>query len=119
MPMATPTIRITSRPTRPSLSGMSAKPEAIPVANGFTVEPSTPMPAAEQDHRRADERVVARRDHHGDDQDVEGEALLRHAEGRPADGEDGHQQGDQPSLVAPQPLDEQRRSQPGSPRSSS
>ena len=44
MPMATPTIRITSRPTMPSLRGMSAKPEAMPVANGFTVEPSTPMP---------------------------------------------------------------------------
>ena len=44
MPMATPTMRITSRPTSPSLSGMSAKPDAIPVAKGFTVEPITPIP---------------------------------------------------------------------------
>ena len=44
MPIARPTIRITSRPMMPSLIEMPAIPEAIPVANGLTVEPSTPMP---------------------------------------------------------------------------
>ena len=29
----------------PSVRGMPAKPEAMPVAKGLTVEPSTPMPA--------------------------------------------------------------------------
>ena len=29
----------------PSVSGMPAKPDAMPVANGLTVEPITPMPA--------------------------------------------------------------------------
>ena len=33
------------RPTRPSLSDTPANSEAIPVANGLTVEPSTPIPA--------------------------------------------------------------------------
>ena len=32
------------RSPRPSLIGTSAKPEAMPVANGLTVEPSTPIP---------------------------------------------------------------------------
>ena len=44
MPIASPTIRITSRPSRPSLIGTPAIPDAIPVANGLTVEPSTPIP---------------------------------------------------------------------------
>ena len=33
------------RPISPSLIVVSAKPEAMPVANGLTVEPITPMPA--------------------------------------------------------------------------
>ena len=45
MPKTRPMIRMINRPTRPSLSEMLAKPDAMPVANGFTVEPSTPMPA--------------------------------------------------------------------------
>ena len=32
------------RPERPSLIGMPAIPEAIPVANGLIVDPSVPMP---------------------------------------------------------------------------
>ena len=38
-------MRTKSRSTMPSLIETSAKPEAMPVANGLTVEPSTPMPA--------------------------------------------------------------------------
>ncbi len=44
MPIARPAIRITSRPTRPSLIETPAIPDAIPVANGLTVDPSTPIP---------------------------------------------------------------------------
>jgi hypothetical protein len=44
IPIANPASRITIRPTMPSLIGMPAIPDAIPVANGLTVEPSTPMP---------------------------------------------------------------------------
>ena len=44
MPIASPTIRITSRPTIPSLSGIPANPDAIPVANGLIVDPSVPIP---------------------------------------------------------------------------
>lgn len=44
IPRARPTTRITSRETRPSLSGTPAKPEAMPVANGLIVDPSVPMP---------------------------------------------------------------------------
>ena len=44
MPIASPTIRITSRPRRPSLIETPAIPDAIPVANGLTVDPSTPIP---------------------------------------------------------------------------
>ena len=42
--MAVPTTRITSRPISPSLIDVPAKPDAIPVANGLIVEPSTPIP---------------------------------------------------------------------------
>ena len=44
MPSAVPTIKMTRRRTRPSLNDTSAKPDAMPVANGLTVEPKTPMP---------------------------------------------------------------------------
>ena len=60
--------------------------------------------AAEEDDQGADERVVARRDHDGDDQHVEGEALLGHAEGGPADREHRHEDRDHqafPALQAP------------------
>ena len=36
---------MTMRKTMPSLIDTSANPDAMPVANGFTVDPSTPMPA--------------------------------------------------------------------------
>ena len=45
MPMISPTMRMTSRSTMPSAIETPAKPEAMPVANGLIVEPSTPMPA--------------------------------------------------------------------------
>ena len=35
---------MTIRSGRPSLIGMPAMPEAIPVANGLIVEPSVPIP---------------------------------------------------------------------------
>ena len=44
IPIASPAIRMTSRPMMPSLIGMPAIPDAIPVAKGLTVEPSTPIP---------------------------------------------------------------------------
>ena len=72
---------------RPSLSGMPANPEAMPVANGLIVEPSVPDAAAEQHDGGPGERVVAGGDDHGDDQGVERQALLRHPEGRAANRE--------------------------------
>ena len=54
---------------------------------------------AEEDDQRPGEGVVAGGDHHGDDEDVEGEALLGHPERRAADGEDGHQDRDHPAFV--------------------
>ena len=44
MPIARPASRMTIRPARPSLIGMPAMPEAIPVAKGLIVEPSVPIP---------------------------------------------------------------------------
>ena len=44
MPMAVPTTRMTSRPTRPWSMLVPAKPDAMPVAKGLIVEPSTPIP---------------------------------------------------------------------------
>ena len=64
--------------------------------------------AAEQDDQRPDERVVTGGDHHGDDEDVEGEALLGHPERRSADGEDGHQDRDHPAFVTAKAGHEQR-----------
>ena len=101
MPMAVPTTRMISRPTMPSSIDTPAKPDAMPVANGLIVEPRTPMPQPEQEDRRADERVVAGRDHDRDDQRVEGQALLGHPERRPAEGEDGHQDRDHPAARGP------------------
>ena len=63
-------------------------------------------PAAEQQDRRADERVVARRDHHRDDQRVEGEALLGHPVGGAAEGEHGHEDRDHPPLATLEPADD-------------
>ncbi len=37
-------MRMTSRPISPSLIETPAIPDAIPVANGLTVDPITPMP---------------------------------------------------------------------------
>ena len=37
-------MRMTSRPMSPSLIGMPANPDAMPVAKGLMVEPRTPMP---------------------------------------------------------------------------
>ena len=42
--IAVPTTSSTIRPTMPSLMVTPANPDAIPVANGLMVEPSTPMP---------------------------------------------------------------------------
>ena len=67
-PMAVPTTRMTSRPTMPSSIETPANSEAMPVANGLIVEPSTPMPQPRSSDRRADQRVVAGRDHDRDDQ---------------------------------------------------
>ena len=44
IPSPSPTTRITILPTRPSLIGIPANPDAIPVANGLIVEPSVPIP---------------------------------------------------------------------------
>ena len=44
MPIARPPSRMMMRPRRPSLIGMPAIPEAIPVAKGLIVEPSVPIP---------------------------------------------------------------------------
>ena len=78
MPIANPAIRITSRPSRPSLSGTPAIPDAIPVANGFTVEPRprSRSRAGRPPPRRA---VVAGRDHHRDHERIERQALLGHS----------------------------------------
>ena len=45
MPNASPTTSTISRSTIPSLIETSGEPDAMPVANGLTVEPSTPIPA--------------------------------------------------------------------------
>src|SRR5215204_2070742 len=79
IPTASPTTRMTSRSTKPSLNGTSAKPEAIPVANGLTVDPSTPMPAPSR-ITNAPTMAVLRGNHHRDDEDVECEALFGHSE---------------------------------------
>ena len=78
IPIARPTIRMTSRPTMPSLIETPAKPDAMPVAKGLTVEPSVADPAAEEHDRRAGQGVVAGGDHDRDDQRVKGQALLGH-----------------------------------------
>ena len=88
-----------------------ANPDAMPVANGLIVEPMHADAAAEQQERRAGERVVAGRDHDRDDQHVEREALLGHAVGRAAEREQHHQDRDQQPFAALQALDE-----PGDPR---
>jgi hypothetical protein len=44
MPAASPRIRMTRRPRRPSLIETPANPDAIPVANGLIVDPSVPIP---------------------------------------------------------------------------
>ena len=62
---------------------------------------------AEEDHQGADEGVVPGGDHHGDDEHVEGEALLGHPEGGATDGEDGHQDRDHPALAAAEAVHEQ------------
>jgi hypothetical protein len=68
------------------------------------VEPITPIP--QPSRSSAGHRVVAGGDHHRDDQEVEREALLGHPVGRPAEGEDGHQDRDHQLLAAAQPLDD-------------
>ncbi len=103
IPIAVPMTRMTSRPMMPSSIEVPAKPEAMPVANGLIVEPRTPIPQPEEEDRGANERVVARGDHHRDDEDVERETLLSHAVGRPTDGEDDHEDRDEEALPAPQP----------------
>ena len=64
--------------------------------------------APEQDDERASEGVVSGGDHDGDDEDVEGEALLGHPERGAPDGEHGHQDRDHQALMAPQAPHEQR-----------
>ena len=61
-----------------------------------------PDPAAKQQDRSADERVIAGGDHHRDDEGVERQALLRHPEGRAADREHDHQDRDEQALAAAQ-----------------
>ena len=65
-----------------------------------------PQPSSRIDG--AHERVVARGDHHRDDQRVKGKALLGHAEGRAAEREHDHQDRDHQPLAAPQPLHDPR-----------
>ena len=52
-----------SRAQMPSLIETPAKPEAMPVANGLTVEPSTPIPAPSMIDRGAGQGVVPGGDH--------------------------------------------------------
>ncbi len=100
MPMIVPMIRMISRPISPSLMFVPAKPEAMPVAKGLTVEPEHADPGAQQDQRAGCQPVVAGRQHHRDDQGIEGQRLFSHAVGGAADGEDGHQDGEHPFLFA-------------------
>ncbi len=99
---------MTRRSPRPSVSEMLAKPGGDARGEGVDGGAHHADAAAEEDHERAGEGVVAGGDHHGDDEDVEGQALLSHAEGRAADGEDGHQDRDQPSLAAVEAAHDER-----------
>ena len=65
------------------------------------------MPQPSRMTARAGQRVVPGGDHHGDDQHVERQALLGHAEGGPAEGEHDHEDRDHPALPAVQARDQQ------------
>ncbi len=99
MARPTRTTNIRTRRTIPSPTSMPAASEATPVANGFTVEASTPGPGPEEDDRGRDEAVVVERQDQGHEQREEAEGLLPHAVGRAAEREDAHQ-GDHQHVAA-------------------
>ena len=78
----------------PSLMLMPAASEATPVANGFTVDASTPVPAPRKMIDDGDHAVVAQRQRQRHEQHEEAERLLPHPVGRPAEREDDHQDRD-------------------------
>ena len=61
---------------------------------------------SQQNYGNAHHGVIARRQKHGDQQGIKGHGLLPHAVGGAPQAEEQHQDGDEPLLPAPQPLDD-------------
>ena len=60
-------------------------------------------PRAQEDHRNRHQRVISGRDHHRDQQAVKRQRFFGHPVGRPAKGEQRHEDGDHPHLAPLQP----------------
>ena len=79
----------------PSVMLMPAASDATPVANGFTVEATTPVPAPRKMMATATMRSYFKSERQRHQQGEEPERLLPHAVGRAAEREDQHQHDDE------------------------
>lgn len=94
------------RRTIPWPSVTPAKPAAMPVAKGLTVEPNTPAPAPQKNNSHGGDGVIACGEHDGEKQGVKSDGFLCHAKSGSTQSKGAHQDRDEQLFSTFQPADD-------------